>query len=172
MKWILLLAAFSAQAQITKTDWTLAKGKLTYHVNFPLKKVEGVSEDLKGKGHCEAETCEFLVGSPLKSFLSGDGNRDNHMLEVTKAGPHPVVTARISVSKATNLNSFTANTTVNFGGESHAYSVPATGRTEGSATIVKGTIPMKLSDFKMERPALLGVRIDDEVPVDFELRWE
>jgi hypothetical protein len=172
MKWLLLVLAIGAHAQITKTDWALSKGKLTYHVRFPLKKVEGVSENLKGKGHCEGDTCEFLIASPVKGFESGDGNRDNHMLEVTKAGPFPMVTARIKIPKSTILTSFTGPAEINFGGQTHTYQVQVKGHAEGAATAVSGTIPLKLSDFKIERPALLGVKIDDAVPVGFELRWE
>jgi hypothetical protein len=172
MKWLLIVLATTAQADIAKPDWALSKGKLTYHVNFPLKKFEGVSENLKGKGHCEADTCEFLIGSPVKSFDSGDGNRDNHMLEVTKAGLFPVLTARISFPKSAAVSSFTATAEIVFGGQTHKYEVPVKGRVDGNATVVSGIVPLKLSDFKMERPSLLGVRIDDAVPVDFELRWE
>jgi hypothetical protein len=172
MKWLLFVFVLSAHAEVAKTDWALTKGKLTYHVSFPLKSVEGVSENVKGKGHCEVDTCEFLIGSPVKSFESGDGNRDNHMIEVTKGGKFPVITVRLSVPKSVSIKSFTGMAEINFGGEVHTYQVPVSGRSEGGATIVSGKVPLKLSDFKMERPALLGVKIKDEVPVDFELRWE
>lgn len=171
MKWFLIFLAITANAQTAKTEWNLTQGKLTYHVSFPLKNVEGISESVKGKGKCDDKNCEFLVASPLKSFESGDGNRDNHMLEVTKAGPNPVVTARIRIPKVSSTGSMDVPAEINFGGETHTYQVLLKENTKGNETTVTGRIPLKLSDFKLERPSLLGVKINDEVPVDFELHW-
>lgn len=172
MMWLLFFLVTNAQADIQKSDWVLSKGKLTYHVNFPLKSVEGVSENVKGKGHCEGQVCEFLMGTPVKSFESGDGNRDNHMLEVTKAALYPMITARLKLPKSSSLDSFTSPVEINFGGQVHTYQVTMKSRSDGASQVVSGHIPMKLSDFKIERPALLTVKIDDEVPVDFEMKWE
>lgn len=175
MKWIALCLAILApkvHGEIAKSDWILSKGKLTYHVRFPLKKVEGISETVKGKGHCDGQNCEFLVASPVKSFESGDGNRDNHMLEVTKAGPFPMISVRIKIPKSTGVDSFNTDAEINFAGQSHIYKVSMKTRSEKEGQVVSGTVPLKLSDFKIERPALLAVKIDDEVPVDFELVWK
>ncbi len=172
MKWVALFVALGAQAEITKTEWSLVRGKLTYHVSFPLKSVEGTSENVKGKGQCAGETCEFLIATPVKSFESGDGNRDAHMIEVTRGAAYPMVTARVKVPKSASTTSMDGSAEVSFGGQTHTYPVHIIGRTEGPATFVSGTIPLRLSDFKMERPSLLGVKIKDEAPVSFELRWE
>lgn len=175
MKWIALCMAFlipKVHAEIGKSDWILSKGKLTYHVRFPLKKVEGISEAAKGKGHCDNQSCEFLVACPVKSFESGDGNRDNHMLEVTKAGPFPLISVRIKLPKSVGIESFNADAEINFAGQSHTYNVSVQSRSENASRVVSGTVPLKLSDFKIERPTLLTVKIDDEVPVDFDLVWQ
>lgn len=177
MKSILLLLTIllstTAGAEAAKSEWMLKSGKLTYHVHYPLKNVEGVSQNVKGKGACAADKCDFLIAVPLKSFESGDGNRDNHMLEVTKAGNHPMIVVKVSIpSKAIPTVSETS-AQIDFAGESHTYTnIKMTRRTEGAVNVVTGTIPLVLSDFKVERPSLLAVKIDDAAPVDFELKWE
>lgn len=159
-------------AKLPKSDWDLKSGKLTYHVNFPLKKVEGVSKSVKGKGHCESGQCQFLVAAPVKSFESGDGNRDNHMLESTKAALNPIVAVKVKFPEEVVGNQLDLSAEVSFAGHTKTFEhVKATLATNSNETTVKGTLPLVLTDFKIDRPSLLGVSIDDAVPVDFELVW-
>ncbi len=166
------LICLPASAEIAKTDWNLVKARLTYHVHYPLKNVEGVSEGAKGKGQCTKDACQFLVAVPVADFKSGDGNRDNHMLEVTKASINPMVSIRTELPRAANLENLTLKAEVTFAGQTHTYSaVPVKTSTKDGVTTVRGQLPLLLSDFQVERPSLLGVRISNEVPVDFELSW-
>src|SRR5450432_1635303 len=75
-------------------QWVLDQSTLTYHVSHPLHQTEGVSHGAKGKGVCHAGQCEFLIAVPVKSFDSGDSNRDLHMLQVTRGAEFPLVTVR------------------------------------------------------------------------------
>ena len=92
---IAFLVNSSAFAKLSKTEWSLDSGTLTYHGVFPLKKFDGVSKSAKGKGRCEKGQCHFLVAVPVKTFDSGDSNRDSHMLEVTKAATYPMVAVEV-----------------------------------------------------------------------------
>src|ERR1700680_5286533 len=78
-------------------QWALDKSTLTYHVSHPLHQVDGVSHAAKGKGVCHAGQCDFLIAAPVRSFDSGDSNRDLHMLQVTRGGQFPLVTVRTRV---------------------------------------------------------------------------
>ena len=44
----------------------------------------GTKHVAKGKGVCKDGQCDFLLAVPVKSFDSGDTNRDLHMLQVTR----------------------------------------------------------------------------------------
>jgi len=88
-----LLAAADGQ-------WVLAKSTLTYHVSHPLHQSEGVSHEARGKGTCQAGQCNFLIAVPVKSFVSGDSNRDLHMLQVTRGAQFPLVTVRVSLPES------------------------------------------------------------------------
>src|SRR5579871_3318218 len=88
-----LLFAISTSAQ-TDEQWTLQESTVTYHITHPLHQVEGISHAARGKGVCHAGRCEFLIAVPVKSFNSGDSNRDLHMLQVVRGGEFPIVTVR------------------------------------------------------------------------------
>src|ERR1700740_1544806 len=85
--------AIPALAQID-SQWVLEQSTLTYHVSHPLHQVEGVSHAARGKGVCHAGQCDFLIAVPVKSFDSGDSNRDLHMLQDTRGAEFPMVSVR------------------------------------------------------------------------------
>src|SRR5437870_1545384 len=76
------------------SQWVLERSTLTYHVSHPMHESEGVSHAARGKGVCHAGECDFLIAVPVKSFDSGDNNRDLHMIQVTRGGQFPVITVR------------------------------------------------------------------------------
>src|ERR1700692_2358341 len=87
---ILSLSTLSA----ADSQWVLQQSTLTYHVPHPLHQTEGVSHAAKGKGICRAGQCDFLIAVAVKSFDSGDSNRDLHMVQVTRGAEFPIVTVR------------------------------------------------------------------------------
>src|SRR5437764_9297517 len=72
----LLLSALTLTQ--TPSQWVLDSSTLRYHVSHPLHQVGGVSHAARGKGVCQARRCDFLIAVPIKSFDSGDSNRDLH----------------------------------------------------------------------------------------------
>jgi hypothetical protein len=95
----LLLLALPAFAQADHT-WILDQSILTYHMSHPLHEVDGVSHAACGKGVCHAGQCDFLLAVQVKTFDSGDTNRDLHMLQVTRGAEFPVVTVRFGLPEA------------------------------------------------------------------------
>src|SRR5580700_9786032 len=89
-----VLAALPGLASAADTQWALDQATLTYHVSHPLHQTEGVSKAAKGKGVCHAGQCDFLIAAPVKSFDSGDSNRDLHMVEATRGAQFPMVIVR------------------------------------------------------------------------------
>ena len=94
-----LLVALPVFAQSDK-QWVLDKSTLTYHMSHPMHEVEGVSHAAKGKGNCHAGQCDFLIAVPVKSFDSGDSNRDLHMVEATRGAQFPMVVVRTQFPEA------------------------------------------------------------------------
>jgi hypothetical protein len=75
-------------------QWGLQQSTLTYHVSHPLHQINGVSHAARGKGVCHSGQCDFLVAVPVKSFDSGDSDRDLHMIQVARGAQFPMVTVR------------------------------------------------------------------------------
>src|ERR1700739_826412 len=90
---VLLLVAFPALGR-AHSQWVLEQCTLTYHVSHPLHQTDGVSHAARGKGTCRGGQCDFLIAVPVKSFDSGDSNRDLHMIQVTRGAEFPMVTVR------------------------------------------------------------------------------
>jgi len=154
-------------------QWVLQESTLTYHVSHPLKQTDGVSHAAKGKGVCHAGQCDFLIAVPVKSFDSGDSNRDIHMLQVTRGGQFPMITVRTRLPEdASTSATIRADLEVQFAGQAVQYKQIAFQRVvQGGETLITGTIPLTLADFKIEPPSLLAIPVKNEVPVRVESKW-
>jgi hypothetical protein len=169
---VFLFLALPTLAQ-TENQWVLSQSTLTYHVSHPLHQTEGVSHAARGKGVCHAGQCDFLIAVPVKSFDSGDSNRDLHMLQVTRGGEFPMVIVRTSLPEDASASAtLHADLTVEFAGQTAKYKqVPFEQVKEGIETKITGTIPATLSDFKIDPPSLLTVNVKNEIPVRVEMTW-
>jgi len=169
----LLALALPTFAQ-TDSQWVLEQSTLTYHVSHPLHQVDGVSHAAKGKGVCHAGQCDFLIAVPVKTFDSGDSNRDLHMLQVARGGQFPMVTVRTHLPESASRSAtIHADLEVQFAGQTAKYDQLAFQMTtEGSETRISGTIPATLTDFKIDPPSLLTVAVKNEIPVRVEMTWQ
>jgi hypothetical protein len=157
----------------TDSQWVLEQSTLTYHVSHPLHQTEGVSHAARGKGVCHAGQCDFLIAVPVKSFDSGDSNRDIHMVQVTRGAEFPIVTVRTRLpeSAATSATR-NADLEIQFAGQTAQYKqVPFKLETQGGRTQITGTIPAALSDFKIDPPSLLTMPVKNEIPVRVDMTW-
>lgn len=155
------------------SQWVLERSTLTYHVSHPMHESEGVSHAARGKGVCHAGECDFLIAAPVKSFDSGDTNRDLHMIQVTRGGQFPVITVRTRLPENAAANStIRADLEVEFAGQTVTYKQIALEQSgEGGATRIKGTIPATLAAFKIDPPTLLAIPVKNEMPVRVDLIW-
>ncbi len=169
---LILIATRDCAAQ--DGQWTLEQSTLTYHVSHPLHQVEGVSHAARGKGVCHAGECDFLIAAAVKSFDSGDSNRDLHMQQVTKAGQYPLVTVRTRLSETlAGVATINADLEVGFSGQTVEYKqVPFQQVTEGDQVRITGVIPAKVSDFKIDPPSLFAIAIKNDIPVQVEMTWQ
>src|ERR1039457_1552609 len=155
------------------TQWVLQQSTLTYHVSHPLHQTEGVSHAAKGKGVCHAGQCEFLIAVPVKSFDSGDSNRDLHMLQVTRGAQFPMVPVRNRLPEAGATSAdLHADLEIQFAGQTVQYKQVAFHLvSQGNEIRVSGIIPATLSNFKIEPPSLLTMPVKNEIPVHTEMTW-
>jgi hypothetical protein len=175
MKKLLLILALYALPALAQSDrqWVLDSSTLSYHMSHPMHEVDGVSHATRGKGVCHAGQCDFLLAVPVKSFDSGDSNRDLHMLQVTRGAQFPIVTVRLKLPES-NLASPTldCDLEVQFAGNTAHYShVPFHQVIEGTLHHITGTVPSTLRDFKIDPPSFLTIPIKNEIPVRVDMIW-
>jgi hypothetical protein len=174
-KYMLLAALLFSLPVVAQTDhqWVLDQSSLTYHMSHPVHEVDAVSHAAKGKGVCHAGLCDLLIAVPVKSFDSGDSNRDLHMIEVTRGAQFPMVVVRTEFPEGTIASPMIyADLEVQFAGQTAHYKhVPFQRVTQGTEVRISGTIPATCSDFKIDRPSFLTVPIKNEIPVRVDLTW-
>lgn len=147
---------------------------MTYHISHPLHSADGVSHAAHGKGVCQAGKCDFLIAVPVKSFDSGDSNRDLHMLQVTRGAQYPMAVVRTQFPESEITSStLRLDLEVQFAGQTaHYKQVPFHVTTNGNQTRITGIIPTALTDFKIEPPTLLTIPIKNPIPIDVDTIWE
>lgn len=158
---------------LADSQWVLEKSTLTYHISHPLHQVDGVSHAARGKGVCHAGQCDFLIAVPVKSFNSGDSNRDLHMLQVARGGEFPLVTVRLRLPETDAASStIHADLEIQFAGQTaHFNQVAFQQVIQGTEHNITGTIPAALSDFKIDPPSLLTIPVKNDIPVRVEMTW-
>jgi hypothetical protein len=155
------------------SQWVLEQSTLAYHVSHPLHQVDGVSHAARGKGVCHAGQCDFLIAVPVKSFDSGDSNRDVHMLQATRGAEFPMVIVRTRLPEAASKSAtIHADLEIQFAGQTaHYKQAPLQLAIKGDEIRVTGTIPATLSDFKIDPPTLLTIPVKNEMPVRVDMTW-
>lgn len=174
-KKILLLFLLFALSKVFAADsqWVLDQSTLTYHVSHPLHPSEGVSHAARGKGICHEGQCDFLIAVPVKSFDSGDSNRDLHMIQVTRGAEFPMVMVRTRLPEsAAGSAEVRADLEIQFAGQTAQYKqVSFHLVSQGKQTQITGTIPATLADFKIDPPSLLTLPVKNEIPIRVEMTW-
>ena len=174
MKKVLLAAVFvPASLLAADTQWVLEQSTLSYHLAHPLHESNGVSKAARGKGVCHEGECEFLIAVPVKSFDSGDSNRDLHMLQATRGAEFPLVQVRTHMPEsALSASVVRLDLEIEFAGQKASYKQVAFElKPQGKDVKVTGTIPATLSDFKIEPPKLLTIPVKNELPIKVEMTW-
>jgi hypothetical protein len=172
----LLLALFvlaTCEPALADSQWILEKSTLAYHVSHPLHQTEGVSHAARGKGVCHEGECDFLIAVPVKSFDSGDSNRDLHMIQATRGAQFPMVTVRTRLPEdAAQTATIHADLEIQFAGQTAYYKqIPFQLVRQENQTRISGTIPATLSDFKIDPPSLLAIPVKNEIPVHVDMTW-
>lgn len=157
----------------TDASYVATQSTLTYHMSHPMHEVDGTSHAARGKGVCHAGTCDFLIAVPVKSFDSGDTNRDLHMIEATHGAQFPMIVVRAHFPQTnTTASTVSADLEVQFAGQTARYAqVPFQRADQNGQVRITGTIPLTCSDFKIDRQSFLTVPIRNEIPVRVDILW-
>jgi polyisoprenoid-binding protein YceI len=173
----LVSVAASAPAKAAPTV-TYAFGPATeivYYVEHPMHHVKGVTKSLDGKVTFTGDklAVPFTLSLPLISFNSGNANRDENAAHVLDVPHFPLATlavtkfdekSRTKTGATTHLVG-TATGALSFKGVTHDVAVPVEIDVAADRLVVDGTINLKLTDYKVDRPSLFFTPIKDDVKV-------
>lgn len=143
---------------------------LSYLLKHPMHKVRGVTRDFACAVELSEDTAasRVSVSADVKSFDSGNSNRDDHAMEAVKARKFPrVAFASDSVRKAGAAWRVYGKLT--FAGQTRPVDFAVTERKEAGKVRVAGAFSIKLSEFGVKRPSLLFVPTEDKLDIAFDV---
>ena len=170
-----LLAAGASDAQAFTVD--PAQSTIRYHVNHKLHAADGRTSSIEGKAVIQPDGKVLtMIRVPVATFDSGDANRDSNMRETLDASKLPFivfkgVTSLVMPAAQGKPLTTTIQGELDFHGVKRPIDVPVTlvFGGDGSAS-VKGKMKLSLDAYKIERPSLLMIKLDDECAIEFDLK--
>ncbi len=154
-----------------------AQSSVTYHLVHKLHKFDGVSKKLEGRARA-LPTGQVQVGvrAQVESFDSGNVNRDEHMKETVDASRFPTVEVKALMEGVTPPATFPstidkqAKVQITLHGVQESLDVPVQLVFESADRVrVTTSFNVSVEGFKIERPSLMFVKIDDAMKVDAKL---
>jgi polyisoprenoid-binding protein YceI len=150
---------------------------LTYHLVHKLHKIDGVSHKVDGRARILPDgKAQVMVRVPSESFDSGNVNRDAHMKECVEAAKYPWVELKALGEGLTPPATFpttqkkTFKAQLSFHGVQQTFDVPVDVTWEAANKVrANVTFAISLDGYKVERPSLMFVKVDDELKVDAKL---
>lgn len=154
------------------------RGKVTYEIRHRLHTVHGVSEEVEVRAVVGADGLQVMGRAPVRSFDSGNSNRDKHVLEAVRADRHPMVVVRgiardFRLPKVGASAEILLRSQVELAGVASTPAIPATvEHREGGRLGVRFGFEDRLTDHDIERPKLLMIPVSDEFTVRGEFVLE
>ena len=145
---------------------------VTYAAKHPLHKWEGISHDVNCALIYNDETKQpeaVAVSIKVASFDSDNGNRDSHAMEVLEGLKYPNVTFVSSDVKAGANGELTAKGSLTFHGVAKPATLRATRKDAGGKLTITGEFPISLTDYNIERPSLMGLKVEDDMTLRFNV---
>lgn len=148
---------------------------LRFEVVHKFHTVHGRAGQLEGRALVrQDDTVAVMVRVPLSTLRTGVANRDQHMYEVLDVGKYPFVVfkgvGRLQPGGQLPSGPLTLDGQLELHGVTRAVSVPVTvERRPDGALRARGRFVISLDAFRIERPSLLFVKIEDGCRIDLDL---
>ncbi len=110
------------------------------------------------------------VVAPVKSFDSGNTNRDSHAIEVLEGLKYPNVTFS-STSVTDDGSRLQVKGNLNFHGVTQPVSFSAVRKTEKGIMNVSGDFAVNMTDYKIDPPTLMGVKTKEIIRLTFGMNF-
>jgi polyisoprenoid-binding protein YceI len=143
---------------------------LSYRLEHPLHAINGITRDFA----CtvvlsdDTVTSQVRVSADVRTFDSGNPNRDDHAMEAIRARKHPKVAfASDSVRRAGGF--WRVHGKLTFAGQTRPVDFSVFPNREAGRIRITGDFAVRLGDFGVERPSLMFVPARDSLTLRFEL---
>lgn len=152
-----------------------SEASIQFTVEHPLKTVEGMCRnpvvsglDYTYDGQFQLKG-PFKVTVPYKDMKTGNGNRDSHMMEVLGYPDHTAVVATITEAEPAAEGLRIAGA-LSINGVNMLFRTLASLKQDQGSIVISGTARIRLSDFHVERPSLLGMSVEDQVIISYRFK--
>ncbi len=176
---LLCFAPLAPRAQSAGATFSVdsSASTVSYKIVHKLHTVTGTSKGPEGKARILPDgKAQVMITIPVQTFDSGNSQRDAHVKETLSAATFPSVTLKALGEGITVPTTFpttlekTFKGELTFHGEKKTMEFPVKLVFE-SATRVTATAAFQISleGFKVERPSLLLVKVDDAAKIEVSL---
>ena len=170
MKLIFLFSFFLSL--LNASSFRVENSLITYFGVHYLHKWEGSTSDVKGVVSYDKniDQYECSISVPLSTFSSGNDNRDSNMLVYCRAFDFPNINFQ-STSIKVNKSTLEIEGKIEFAGEEKEIKTNAKlNSLDNNLFAIEGELDILLSEFKVERPSLLFVEIEDLVRIKYSIQ--
>jgi polyisoprenoid-binding protein YceI len=164
---LFLIAVTSAQTKKIQAD--KKESTMTYKLTHPLHEIEATSKDINSWADLDpsAKTISHVyVQIDVTTFNSGNSNRDSHAMEVVDAITYPYVKFN-STGISQNGNKIKVSGKLLFHGVTRDLVFDAVPKWENNKLTVSGEFAISLTAYKIDRPSLLLVPVNDDLHFTF-----
>ena len=176
---LLCFAPLAPRAQSAGATFSVdsSASTVSYKIVHKLHTVTGTSKAPEGKARILPDgKAQVMITIPVQTFDSGNSQRDAHVKETLSAATYPTVTLKALGEGITVPTTFPSTLEKTFKGELTFHNEKKTMEIPvklvfESATRVTATAAFQISleGFKVERPSLLLVKVDDAAKIEVSL---
>jgi polyisoprenoid-binding protein YceI len=152
----------AAPAEFTPT------GVITYEAAGPIGKWKGTNKALSGKLMYDRASSKIdgSICLATKAWNSGEGIRDGHTRDMFEVEKFPTACfAPDALEGDVKAGKVTIGGKLTMHGVTLPVKLLGTAKDDGAKVSFTGAVTLKVTDYKMVRPSILGFTVADEIPV-------
>jgi polyisoprenoid-binding protein YceI len=168
-----IILSFIVSMFFQSPTYEASTSSIKYSMVHKLHRWEGVSKDLKvatkwNEQKNEIEQISIVVN--VATFNSGLSSRDSHMMEVLDGLSYPrILFSSSSVQYTTD--GILVKGKLQFHGVERMIETKVKLEKANRRWVFSGSFPVLLEDYKVERPSLLFVKVDNKIQIDFQVAY-
>jgi polyisoprenoid-binding protein YceI len=171
---LFLVSIAAAGAQTKQLELLKDESSITYRIVHPLHEIEATSKDATYQLEIDPgkkEIVSVAATVDVMTFDSGNSNRDSHAMEVIDAISYPEVSF-VSTSVTQSGDSLKVLGKLTFHGVTQDIVAMAKSQWSSDKIEVRGGFVLSLTAFKIERPSLLMIPVEDALRFTFAAAWK